>query len=65
MIPMGCDVSSNNLSFAMGSINTGEFNSATKVGSARQSMNLFCEPGTNVSMRVVAAEASGIIRITP
>ncbi|HCB0454906.1 TPA: type 1 fimbrial protein [Klebsiella quasipneumoniae subsp. quasipneumoniae] len=59
MIPMGCDVSSNNLSFAMGSINTGEFNSATKVGSARQSMNLFCEPGTNVSMRVVAAEASG------
>mgnify|MGYP004530965495 CR=1 FL=1 len=30
MIPMGCIVGSNNLSFAMGSINASEFNTATK-----------------------------------
>ncbi len=59
MIPMGCIVSSNNLSFSMGSINASEFNTATKVGSARQSLTLSCEPGTNVSMRVAAAQASG------
>ena len=59
MIPMGCIVGSNNLSFAMGSINASEFNTATKVGNARQSLTLACEPGTNVSMRVAAAQASG------
>ncbi len=32
MIPMGCIVGSNNLSFAMGSINASEFNTSTKVG---------------------------------
>ncbi|RXY65211.1 fimbrial protein [Klebsiella pneumoniae] len=59
LIPMGCIVGSNNLSFSMGSINASEFNTATKVGSARQSLSLSCEPGTNVSMRVAAASASG------
>ncbi len=59
MIPMGCIVSSNSLSFAMGSINASEFNNATKVGIARQYLSLGCEPGTNVSMRVTAAQASG------
>jgi len=31
LIPMGCIVGSNNLSFSMGSINASEFNTATKV----------------------------------
>ena len=59
MIPMGCIVSSNSLSFAMGSINASEFNTATKVGSAQQPLTLSCEPGTNVLMRVAATQASG------
>ncbi|MGZ0121423.1 type 1 fimbrial protein [Klebsiella pneumoniae subsp. pneumoniae] len=34
LIPMGCIVGSNNLSFSMGSINASEFNTATKVGAS-------------------------------
>ena len=59
LTPMGCVANSSGLNFAMGSISASAFNSATKVGSARQSVTLSCEPGTNVSMRVTAAQASG------
>ncbi|QRF12306.1 type 1 fimbrial protein [Klebsiella africana] len=59
LIPMGCITNSSGLNFAMGSVNASEFNTATKVGSAREYLTLSCEPGTNVSMRVVAAQASG------
>ena len=59
LTPMGCVASSSGLNFAMGSVSASAFNSATKVGSAQQSVTLSCEPGTNVSMRVTAAQAGG------
>lgn len=59
LTPMGCMVSSSGLNFAMGTVSASAFNSAGKAGSATQSVTLSCEPGTNVVMRVTAAEASG------
>ncbi|HEM8661897.1 type 1 fimbrial protein [Klebsiella aerogenes] len=59
LTPMGCVANSSGLNFAMGSVSASAFNSAKKVGSAQQSVTLSCEPGTNVSMRVTAAQASG------
>ena len=59
LTPMGCIASSSGLNFAMGTVSASAFNSATKVGSAQQTVTLACEPGTNVSMRVTATAASG------
>lgn len=59
LTPMGCVANSSGLNFAMGTVSSSAFNSAVKVGYAEQSVTLSCEQGTNVSMRVTAAEASG------
>ncbi|EPS4514689.1 type 1 fimbrial protein [Klebsiella aerogenes] len=59
LTPMGCVTNSSGLNFEMGTVSASAFNTATKVGSARQSVTLSCEPGTNLWMRVTAAQAGG------
>lgn len=59
LTPMGCTAGATALNFPMGSVKTSEFNLSSKVGSARQTLTLSCEPGTNISMRVTATEAEG------
>lgn len=71
LTPMGCSANSTGLNFAMGTISSTEFTTSDGVGSAQQTLNLSCEPGTNVTMKVTATPAGGdnpdntIIALTP
>ncbi|EML2680392.1 MULTISPECIES: type 1 fimbrial protein [Klebsiella] len=71
LVPMGCTASTAALNFQMGSVKTSEFSFSNKVGSVQQTFTLTCEPGTNVAIRVTAAEAEGdnpdhsVIALTP
>lgn len=60
MKAMGCTVDTSAINFPFGTINVTEFDSNIKVGSTpNQIVNLSCEPGSNVSLSVRAAEATG------
>ncbi|MBC1185319.1 type 1 fimbrial protein [Kluyvera sichuanensis] len=53
---MGCTADVASLNFAMGDINMTQFDSNRRVGGVTQTMNLACEPGTEVTMTVQAAQ---------
>lgn len=57
---MGCTADVSAINFNFGSIKMTEFDSATKIAAPdTQNVTLSCEPGTNVSLSVNAAAASG------
>lgn len=57
---MGCMADTSLIRFTFGTLNLNEFAAATKVGNAPdQPVTLTCEPGTNVSLSLVATEATG------
>jgi type 1 fimbria pilin len=57
---MGCEADVSAINFAFGSVNLAGFDDNPKAGSApTQDVNLSCEPGTDVSLTVNAAEATG------
>lgn len=56
---MGCTADVSAISFPFGTLNLDEFSGQTKVGSApSKDVNLSCEPGTNVSLSVSAAQST-------
>ncbi len=71
LTPMGCSVDATSLNFAMGTVESNTFNGSSTAGSAAQTLNLTCEPGTDVTMRVSATAAEGdnpdgsVIALTP
>ncbi|MCE0798788.1 type 1 fimbrial protein [Buttiauxella sp. A2-C1_F] len=55
---VGCSADVSAISFPFGKVDLGQFDGQTKVGSVpTQDVNLSCEPGTNVSLSVTAAES--------
>ncbi|WP_368542615.1 type 1 fimbrial protein [Enterobacter soli] len=51
---MGCIADRASLNFDMSDINVARFDAASRVGGVTQSLNLACEPGTNVALTVQA-----------
>ncbi|MEP8889432.1 type 1 fimbrial protein [Enterobacter roggenkampii] len=57
---MGCSADKSAIDFKFGSHSLAEFDSNTTVGGAPdQTVTINCEPGTNVSLTIVATEAAG------
>lgn len=57
---VGCNADTSQINFNFNTLNVTDFDAQTRAGSAPdQTVNLTCEPGTNVSLSVTAVEASG------